>query len=60
LESAADIFGAEARPVEPEIDVKTLHAKIGELTLTNEFFVRCAQPNLLRNGPDCCRAQGDD
>jgi transposase len=38
LESAADIFGAEARPVEPEIDVKTLHAKIGELTLTNDFL----------------------
>lgn len=38
LESAADIFGAEARPAEPEIDVKTLHAKIGELTLTNDFL----------------------
>ena len=38
LESAADIFGAEVRPVEPEIDVKTLHAKIGELTLTNDLL----------------------
>ena len=38
LESAADIFGAESRPAEPEIDVKTLHAKIGELTLTNDFL----------------------
>jgi hypothetical protein len=31
-------FDAEARPVEPEIDVKTLHTKIGELTLTNDFL----------------------
>ena len=38
LESAADIFGADARPAAPEIDVKTLHAKIGELTLTNDFL----------------------
>jgi transposase len=39
LEAATEVFGdgpkAEA---EPAIDVKTLHAKIGELTLENDFL----------------------
>lgn len=38
LESAADVFGAETGPPEPAIDVKVLHAKIGELTLANDFL----------------------
>ena len=39
LEGAAGVFGSEARPeAAPAIDVKTLHAKIGELTLTNDFL----------------------
>ena len=39
LEGAAGVFGTEARAdtVAP-VDVKTLHAKIGELTLTNDFL----------------------
>ena len=39
LEGAAGVFG-EAPKAEPEpiIDVKTLHAKIGELTLENDFL----------------------
>ena len=39
LEGAAGVFGAEGK-VEPapSIDVKTLHAKIGELTLVNDFL----------------------
>nr|WP_321867682.1 IS3 family transposase [Paraburkholderia tropica] len=42
-ERAADVFGA-AGPVssEPPVDVKTLHAKIGQLSLENGFFKRCA------------------
>ena len=36
LEGAAGVFGSEA--AEPMIDVKTLHAKIGELTLVNDFL----------------------
>lgn len=38
LDGAAGVFGAEARPesVTPSIDVKTLHAKIGELALEND------------------------
>ena len=41
LEGAAGVFGAEARTMPgapPPVDVKTLHAKIGELTLANDFL----------------------
>ena len=39
LEGAADVFGDEAKP-DPAtvVDVKSLHAKIGELTLANDFL----------------------
>jgi transposase-like protein len=38
LEGAAGVFGAEPPASEPAVDVKTLHAKIGELTLVNDFL----------------------
>ena len=40
LEGAAGVFGSEsaAAAAEPAIAVKTLHAKIGELTLVNDFL----------------------
>ncbi|MGY4397205.1 transposase, partial [Sphingomonas sp. UYAg733] len=40
LEGAAGVFGSggHSEPAEPAIDVKTLHAKIGELTLVNDFL----------------------
>ena len=38
LEGAADVFGAEPAATEPVIDVTVLHAKIGELTLANDFL----------------------
>jgi len=37
LEGAAGVFGREGR-CEPTIDLKSLHAKIGELTLENDFL----------------------
>lgn len=37
LSSAPEVFSG-ARPVEPAVDVKALHAKIGELTLENDFL----------------------
>ena len=39
LEGVIGVFG-EAQKAEPEptFDVKTLHAKIGELTLENDFL----------------------
>jgi transposase-like protein len=37
--SAADVFGSGgAIPAAPAVDVKQLHAKIGELTLENDFL----------------------
>ncbi|TXN73475.1 IS3 family transposase [Methylobacterium sp. WL18] len=48
LDGAAGVFGAASRPeTTPAIDVKTLHAKIGELTLTNGFFVRRARQGRI-------------
>ena len=40
LEGAAGVFGLDghSEAAEPAIDVKTLHAKIGELTLANDFL----------------------
>jgi transposase len=40
LEGAAGVFGADASSPETPapVDVKTLHAKIGELTLENDFL----------------------
>jgi transposase len=40
LEGAAGVFGSETRnqAAVPVIDVTTLHAKIGELTLVNDFL----------------------
>jgi len=38
LEGAAGVFGGETARQTPAVDVKTLHAKIGELTLENDFL----------------------
>ena len=40
LKGASDVFGdgEKSAPATPTVDVKTLHAKIGELTLENEFL----------------------
>ncbi len=37
---AVDVFGSggNATPATPVVDVKSLHAKIGELTLENDFL----------------------
>jgi transposase len=37
-EGAADVFGPGGGVVQPAVDVKSLHAKIGELTLENDFL----------------------
>jgi transposase-like protein len=39
-EGAAAVFGSDTRsdPDVPRIDIKSLHAKIGELTLENDFL----------------------
>ncbi|CCG36486.1 putative transposition helper protein,N-terminal [Xanthomonas citri pv. mangiferaeindicae LMG 941] len=38
LKGATGVFGSPAHPAAPPIDVKALHAKIGELTLENDFL----------------------
>ena len=39
LDAATGVFGgADKGPSEPVIDVKELHAKIGQLTLENDFL----------------------
>ena len=55
LERASDVFGAAATAeAAPAADVKVVRAKIGELTLENDFWrARSARPV-------CWRAQGDD
>jgi transposase-like protein len=38
-ERAADVFGAASQPAsEPPVDLKALHAKIGQLALENDFL----------------------
>ena len=38
LDGAAGLFGSVATEVAPGVDLKVLHAKIGELTLENDFL----------------------
>ena len=40
LEGAAEVFerAAGGKPAAPPVDIKALHAKIGELTLENDFL----------------------
>ncbi|WP_404549632.1 IS3-like element ISRj2 family transposase [Bradyrhizobium diazoefficiens] len=42
LEGAAGVFGHDKTSAETPVDLKALHAKIGELALENGFFVRRA------------------
>lgn len=37
-ESAANVFGGTAKEKSAEPDIKVLHAKIGQLTLENDFL----------------------
>ena len=38
LDGAAGLFGGGVAEAAPAVDVKVLHAKIGELTLANDFL----------------------
>lgn len=38
LERAVDVFGGASAPAQPAVDLKVLHAKIGQLTLENDFL----------------------
>jgi transposase len=62
LEGAAGVFGeTKAEAAQPLIDVKTLHAKIGELTLENDPRSGRGQAFWDPRSPRRdCRAQSDD
>ena len=49
LERAAHVFG-EAVTAGPEPDLKTLHAKIGQLTLENDFRLDAVREAIARHG----------
>jgi transposase len=38
LDRAVDVFGGALAPAEPTVDLKALHAKIGQLALENDFL----------------------
>ena len=38
IERAAGVFGGAVAPEAPPVDLKALHAKIGQLTLENDFL----------------------
>ena len=38
LDGAAEVFGGGSGAAAPAVDVKELHAKIGQLTLENDFL----------------------
>jgi transposase-like protein len=38
LDGVAGLFGGGAAEMAPAVDLKVLHAKIGELTLENDFL----------------------
>jgi len=38
LDRAAEVFGPASSPAEKPVDLKALHAKIGELALENDFL----------------------
>jgi hypothetical protein len=38
FDRAADVFGGATVPSEPPVDLKALHAKIGQVALENDFL----------------------
>ena len=40
LAGAADAFALGGKPADPPVDVTALHAKLGEITLENDFLER--------------------
>jgi transposase-like protein len=56
LVRAGDVFGGTKSMTETP-DLKTLHAKIGQLTLENDFLEGVYRPRFLGHG--CCRIRPD-
>src|ERR1017187_3752662 len=59
LEGAAGVFGADPSNAQaaPPVDLKALHAKIGELALENDFLAGAlSKAGMLSAKPDDCLA----
>ena len=62
LGGAASVFGSESTAAAPAIDLKELHAKIGQLALENDFLgapgdrqgAKGASPSQQRSSESCC------
>jgi transposase len=53
LEGAAGLFGGGTAEAAPAVDLKVLHAKIGELTLENDFLAGAlSKAGLLSKSDD--------
>jgi transposase-like protein len=50
LEGAAGVFDGRPGRCEPAVDLKSLHAKIGELTLEKDFGSSTSQMDLRMSG----------
>ena len=42
LAKAADVFGGEPRAAAPTVDLKVLHAKIGQLVVERDFLAKAS------------------
>jgi transposase-like protein len=61
LEQASTVFEQGASSKEPPVDIKTLHAKIGELALENDFLEGAlTKAGLLSAGKRGTRLRSDD
>ena len=50
LAGAAEVFASGGTPADPPVDVTALHAKIGEITLENDFLERALTKAGWRRG----------
>ena len=56
---AADVFGpGSGQAAQPAVDVKSLHAKIGELTLESDFLEGATARDRRRVYRNACRCRG--
>lgn len=61
LEQLPSVFEQGGKSKEPSVDIKTLHAKIGELTLENDFLESAlTKAGLLSAGKRGTRLRSDD
>jgi transposase-like protein len=57
LAGASQAFGGDPRAATPPVDIKALHAKIGELTLENDFLEGALSKAGLLSAKRCSTAR---